>query len=61
MVFQTFNDDMLLSLNRDHSSKKAIQTYHDARSSGFNNISLDLIFALPNQTMQMLQYDLDEF
>lgn len=59
--FQTFNDEMLKSLNRDHSSKKAIDTYYNAREAGFNNISLDLIFALPNQSMKMLKYDLEQF
>lgn len=59
--FQTFSDEMLISLNRDHSSKKAIETYINARNTGFENISLDLIFALPNQTLNMLKYDLEKF
>ncbi|CAM3170769.1 radical SAM family heme chaperone HemW [Streptobacillus ratti] len=59
--FQSFNDDMLKFMNRDHSSKKAIETYRNARIAGFDNISLDLIFSVPNQDMEMLENDLDKF
>lgn len=59
--FQSFNDDMLKFMNRDHSSKKAIETYKNARIAGFDNISLDLIFSVPGQDMEMLENDLDNF
>lgn len=59
--FQSFNDDLLKFMNRDHSSNKAIETYYNARKVGFDNISLDLIFGVPNQSMDILKNDLDKF
>lgn len=59
--FQSFDDNLLKFMNRDHSSKKAIETYYNARKVGFDNISLDLIFGLPNQTLEILNKDLDKF
>lgn len=58
---QSFNDEMLKFMNRDHSSDKAIETYNNARSVGFDNISLDLIFSVPGQDMPMLENDLVKF
>lgn len=49
---QSFNDDELKVLGRIHNSKQAIKTFESARNSGFNNISIDLIYALPNQKME---------
>ena len=57
---QSFSDKILKRLGRDHSAKDAIETYKNARKSGFDNISLDLIFATPNQTMEELQNDLEK-
>lgn len=48
---QSFNDDELKSLERIHSSKEAQKTIDTAINQGFDNISLDLIFGLPNQTL----------
>ncbi len=46
---QSFNDEHLKWMNRQHSSKEAIDTFHLARAKGFENISLDLIYALPEE------------
>lgn len=54
---QTFNDDMLKKIGRLHDSKKAIDTYMKAKSN-VGNVSIDLMFALPDQTLEMLKYDL---
>lgn len=56
---QSFSDKFLLQMNRTHSSIDAINTFLNAKKAGFTNISIDLIFALPNQTMKDLDYDLD--
>ncbi|PID67054.1 MAG: coproporphyrinogen III oxidase [Fusobacteriales bacterium] len=56
---QSFNDDILKLMNREHNSDDGIKTYYDARKAGFDNISLDLIFAVPSQTMEILKNDLD--
>ncbi|MFH1576096.1 MAG: radical SAM family heme chaperone HemW [Candidatus Margulisiibacteriota bacterium] len=55
---QSFNDDHLKTLGRIHDSKQILKFYDDARSAGFENINLDLIFALPNQTLAEWQNDL---
>lgn len=44
---QSFDDVMLRYLNRAHDSKTAYACLHNAREAGFNNISLDLIYAIP--------------
>ena len=57
---QTFNDDNLKVLGRIHSSQEAIEVYNLARECGFDNISLDIMFSLPYQTLSMLQNDLEK-
>lgn len=49
---QSLDDDVLHRLGRVHSSQDALQAYFDARTAGFNNIGLDLMFALPTQTLE---------
>ncbi|WP_067139864.1 radical SAM family heme chaperone HemW [Oceanivirga salmonicida] len=56
---QSFNDDILKLMNREHNNADGIKTYYDARKAGFDNISLDLIFAVPTQTLEILEHDLD--
>lgn len=56
---QSFNDDELKFLTRIHDSQTAIETVNSAAQSGLNNISIDLIFNLPNQTKQMWKKNLD--
>lgn len=50
---QSFNNDELKFLTRIHDSGTAIKTVHDAHDSGFENISIDLIFNLPKQSKQI--------
>ena len=57
---QIFNNDNLKVLGRIHNSEEAIEVYNLARECGFNNISLDVMFSLPNQTLSMLQDDLEK-
>ncbi|MEW6653941.1 MAG: radical SAM family heme chaperone HemW [Bacteroidota bacterium] len=56
---QSFDDDDLKFLTRIHNSKTAIQTIYDASEVGFKNISLDLIFNLPNQTKEKWKQNLE--
>jgi len=56
---QSFNDDELKFLTRIHDSQTAIETVNSAAESGFNNISIDLIFNLPSQTKKMWRKNLD--
>jgi oxygen-independent coproporphyrinogen-3 oxidase len=57
---QSFVDSELKFLTRIHSSKQAIESIKNAQQAGFNNISLDLIFALPNQTIESWEYSLEK-
>jgi len=49
---QSFDEDDLKFLTRIHDKQTAIQTVNNASEVGFENISLDLIFNLPNQTKE---------
>lgn len=51
---QSFNDNELKLINRQHSSSQALECVLDAQKAGFNNISIDLIYGLPEQTMDSL-------
>jgi oxygen-independent coproporphyrinogen-3 oxidase len=57
---QSFRDDELAFLGRIHSADEARSTYRAARSAGFGNVSLDLIFGLPGQTVDRWLESLDE-
>ncbi|HEY9007539.1 MAG TPA: radical SAM family heme chaperone HemW [Ohtaekwangia sp.] len=46
---QSFDDQVLKFLNRAHDSRAATACVEEARQAGFNNISIDLIYAIPDQ------------
>ena len=48
---QSFDDRLLTLLGREHSGAQAEATFHLLRESGFENLSLDLMFGLPGQTL----------
>ena len=49
---QTFNDRMLKQIGRSHSEKDIYENIVNLKKAGFDNISIDLIYALPKQTME---------
>jgi len=51
MGVQSLNDQELLWLGRIHDNKQALAAFDIARNAGFNNINLDLIYGLPNQSL----------
>jgi len=55
---QSFFDDDLKFLTRIHSADQARQAVRFAREAGFDNINIDLIFALPNQTISRWEQNL---
>ncbi|MBL4772788.1 MAG: radical SAM family heme chaperone HemW [Alcanivoracaceae bacterium] len=55
---QSLKDENLQALGRIHSSVQAIEVYHKARAAGFNNINLDMMFALPDQSIEDARADL---
>lgn len=56
---QSFDDGMLAFLNRRHDSMQAKQVIRLAQDSGYTNISIDLMYALPDQTMEQWQADIE--
>ena len=56
---QTFNDDILIEIGRRHNSTQIISAVNKAKSAGFENISLDLIYGLPEQNINNLKIDLE--
>ncbi len=49
---QSFIDSELKWMNRMHTAEQAVESIKNAQDIGFNNISIDLIFGLPEQTEQ---------
>lgn len=57
---QSFNDANLKKINRRHDAQQAKDAVINARKHGFKNISIDLIYALPGQTIDDWKYQLEE-
>lgn len=57
---QSFNNDELKFLTRIHNSETAIKTVLDAAETGYENISIDLIFNLPKQTKEIWRSNLEQ-
>ena len=56
---QSFQDHVLKFIGRLHSGEDAIKVFRDAREAGFDNISIDLMFGIPNQSLENLKKDLE--
>ncbi|MDH6355344.1 oxygen-independent coproporphyrinogen-3 oxidase [Dysgonomonas sp. PH5-45] len=57
---QSFNDKELSFLNRRHSAQQAIKAVEQSKEAGFSNISIDLIYGLPNQTLDIWKANLEQ-
>jgi oxygen-independent coproporphyrinogen-3 oxidase len=57
---QSLRDDELRFLSRLHNAQTARQAVDQARAAGFDNLSLDLIFNLPEQSLAQWEYTLNE-
>lgn len=57
---QSTEDRLLRKLGRIHSYEQFLQTYQDARQAGFDNINIDLMSALPGQTLTDYDKTLDD-
>ncbi len=57
---QSASDEELKRLGRIHTWEAFLQTYHTARELGFDNINVDLMSALPGQTIESYQETLDK-
>ncbi|WP_162164044.1 radical SAM family heme chaperone HemW [Acholeplasma hippikon] len=58
MGVQTFNNDLLKYMNRGHKEEDVKWIVDDLKSLGIQYISIDLIFAIPGQNLQLIDYDL---
>ena len=58
MGIQTFKEDTLRLLHRRHTAAQAQQAYLRCREAGFQNISIDLMYGLPGETLGDWQKDL---
>ncbi|MCV9884913.1 radical SAM family heme chaperone HemW [Metabacillus halosaccharovorans] len=52
---QSFDDELLKEIGRVHRTEDVFRTVHQAEKSGFDNISLDLMYALPGQTVEQFK------
>lgn len=57
---QSFDDEELKLLGRIHTVKEAIEAFRLAREVGFDNVNLDLIYALPRQSLAGWQSTLEK-
>ncbi len=57
---QAMQDTLLLALNRRHTAAEFLAAYQAARTAGFRNISVDLMLALPGQSLANFAVGLDQ-
>ncbi len=55
---QSFNDEDLHSLNRVHTGQEAYESVLRAQQTGFNSLSLDLIYGIPSSSLQIWEDNL---
>ena len=58
MGVQSAQDTLLKSIGRIHTFNEFLTTYKGLRERGFDNINLDLMFGLPNQSIDDIKYTL---
>ncbi|MEK5441771.1 radical SAM family heme chaperone HemW [Fredinandcohnia sp. FSL W7-1320] len=56
---QTFDDELLKAIGRTHRREDVFHTIELAKRVGFKNISIDLMYALPQQTIESFQESLN--
>lgn len=59
MGVQSFDDKQLQFLNRRHSAQKALDAVRMSKQAGFSNISIDLMYGLPDLTLETWNKTLD--
>ncbi len=56
---QTFDDKILKILNRNHTKEQVLNLINSLNNLGIHNINIDMMFALPNQSIKSIENDLD--
>ena len=57
---QTFQEETLKLLHRRHTARQAIEAFQRCREAGFRNISIDLMYGLPGETLDTWKEDLQQ-
>jgi oxygen-independent coproporphyrinogen-3 oxidase len=57
---QSWDNDLLKLLGREHNSQQAVQSFQILRAAGFSNINVDLMFGLPGQTIAQWKSTLEK-
>ncbi len=52
---QSFDNGLLHAIGRIHSTDEVYQSLENARKAGFSNLSIDLMFGLPKQTVEQVR------
>src|SRR5690606_15259846 len=60
MGVQSFDQSLLTKIGRTHSNEHVYETIQNAKNIGFKNISIDLMYGLPGQTMEQWQDTLEK-
>ncbi|MCO7181097.1 radical SAM family heme chaperone HemW [Lactococcus formosensis] len=58
---QSFDNKLLKKIGRTHTEAEVYSSIERLRAAGFENITIDLIYGLPNQTMEMVERDVQKF
>ncbi|MBL3716034.1 MULTISPECIES: radical SAM family heme chaperone HemW [Lactococcus] len=58
---QSFDDKLLKKIGRTHTEAQVYRAIERLSAAGFENITIDLIYGLPNQTMEMVERDVKKF
>lgn len=56
---QTFNDDVLATIGRNHTAQQVIDCFNLAVELGFSHINMDFIAGLPNDTLESFKSTMD--
>lgn len=57
---QTFNNNVLEAIGRRHTAEETEECFNLAREKGFDNINMDLIAGLPEDTVESFEYSLNK-
>ncbi|MCM3339636.1 radical SAM family heme chaperone HemW [Paenibacillus sp. MER TA 81-3] len=57
---QSFNNNLLHEIGRIHNTDDVYRSIENAQKAGFDNMSIDLMFGLPNQTVEMLEHSVEK-
>ena len=60
MGIQTFQEETLKLLHRRHTAQQAVEAFKRCREAGFKNISIDLMYGLPGETLETWKQDLQQ-